>query len=110
MHNRNGSVTLTQIRQTFGLSEAELASLFNVRRTSVSGWRERGIPQSRRASVERVRDLALVMQREVIASRIPEIVRTPDAWLDNRTILQTIRNEGAEAIYAYLHRLFAYEG
>lgn len=108
--DREASETLTQIRDTFGLSEAELAELFNVQRTSVIGWREHGIPQSRQASVERVHDLALVLQREVIPSRIPEIVRTHDAWLDDRTILQTIRNEGAEAVYAYLHRLFAYGG
>jgi len=104
------SAILTAIRSIFGLSEAELADLFNVQRTSVIGWREHGIPQSRQASVERVHDLALALQREVISSRIPEIVRTSDAWLDDRTILQTIRNEGAEAVYAYLHRLFAYGG
>lgn len=104
------SATLTEIRGIFGLSEAELADLFNVQRTSVTGWRENGVPQSRQASVERVHDLALALQREVVPSRIPEIVRTPDAWLNDRTILQTIRNEGAEAVYAYLHRLFAYGG
>jgi transcriptional regulator with XRE-family HTH domain len=108
--NRRADKTLTRIRQVLGLSEAELAELFNVQRTSVIGWRENGIPEGRRASVERVCDLTGVLERELIPSRIPEIVRTPDAWLGNRTILQTIRTDGAESIYAYLRRLFAYGG
>jgi hypothetical protein len=77
-----------------------------VQRTSVVGWREHGIPACRRASVERVRDLARGLERELIPSRIPEIVRTPDSWLGNRSILQTIRAEGAEFVYGYLRRLF----
>jgi transcriptional regulator with XRE-family HTH domain len=108
--DRRADTLLTQIRQTLGLSEAELADLFNVQRTSVIGWREHGIPEARRASVERVRDLAGVLKREMIPTRIAEIVRTPDAWLADRTILQTIRSDGAEAIYGYLRRLFAYNG
>lgn len=103
------SATLTQICQIFDLNEAELADLFNVRRASVIGWRERGIPRSRRATVEGVFELALIMQREVTPSRIPEIIRTPDTWLDDRTILETIRNKGSATVYAYLQRLFAYE-
>jgi len=101
---------LTRIRTTFGLSEAELAELFSVQRSSVVGWREHGIPASRVASVERVHDLAKVLHRELIPARIPEIVRTPDRWLADRSILQTIRNEGAEAVYGYLRRLFSYSG
>jgi hypothetical protein len=35
-------------------------------------------------------------------------VRTPDAWLDGKTILQTIAEGGVEPVFAYLHRLFSY--
>ena len=101
---------LDEIRRVFDVSEAQLADLFKVQRTSVIGWREHGIPRTRRASVERLYDLAGVLEREVIPSRIPEIVRTADAWLGGRTMLETIREEGAEVVYAYLHRLFAYAG
>ena len=41
---------------------------------------------------------------------IVPIVRTPDAWLGNRTILETLRAEGVDPIYAYLGRLFNYSG
>ncbi|TAM89137.1 hypothetical protein EPN42_08060 [bacterium] len=108
--NRDACRSLDEIRRTFDLSEAELGQLLGVQRTSVIGWREHGIPSARRASVARLRDLAGVLERELIPSRIPEIVRTPDAWLGGKTILETIRSDGPEAVYGYLHRLFAYSG
>lgn len=101
--------TLDRIRKTFDLSENDLASLLGIQRQSVTGWREHGVPSSRRASVERLSDLASVLQKEVIASRIPQIVRTPDEWLGGRTMLETIRIEGPEAVYGYLTRLFRYD-
>ena len=104
----NDARILDRIRATFGLSEHELATLFGVQRQSITGWREHGVPPNRRASLERLDDLARVFRAEVVASRIPEIVRTKDAWLGNHTILDTVRSEGPEAVYAYLARLFAY--
>jgi len=96
------------IRDIFGISEAELADLFRLRRQSTQLWRTKGIPQTRQASVERCAELARAMQREIVPTRIPEIVRTKDAWLGGHTILETIAQRGPDAIYAYLHRLFSY--
>ncbi len=107
--HRETSHRLDRIRDVFGLSEHELASLFGVQRQSVTEWREKGLPAARVASVERLVDLADVLAREVINTRIPQIVRTPDAWLGERTILDTIKADGPEAVYAYLHRLFSYD-
>jgi hypothetical protein len=101
---------LDEIVATFGLSETELADLFGVRRPSLAGWREHGLPQARRATAERLHDLAMVFRRELIASRIAEIVRTKDDWLGGRTILETIKIDGPEHVYGYLHRLFSYSG
>ncbi len=106
--NRDASEMLDEIAETLGLKETELADLFGVRRPSVSGWREAGIPRTRQASVERLLDLARVLAREMKASRIPQIVRTKDEWLGGLTILETIARNGVEPIYGYLHRLFAY--
>jgi transcriptional regulator with XRE-family HTH domain len=101
---------LSEIRSVFGLSEHELADLFGVRRESVIGWRRNGIPDTRRASVERMLDLARVLYRDLKPERIPEIVRTHDDWLTHGTMLQTIAREGPDAVYAYLRRLFSYAG
>jgi hypothetical protein len=106
--DRTACSLLDSIAETFGLSETELADLFGVRRPSLAGWREHGLPQGRQATAERLTDLSRVFRREVIPSRIPEIVRTPDDWLEGRTILETIRRDGVEPVYAYLRRLFAY--
>ena len=107
---KNAGAMLDAIRQILGLSESDLADLFHVRAPSIYGWREAGIPDARRASVERILDLATVLRRELKATRIAQIVRTPDDWLGGKTILETIRDEGPEAVYAYLHRLFSYTG
>jgi transcriptional regulator with XRE-family HTH domain len=101
---------LDEISRILGLSQSELADLFHVRQPSLAQWRSSGIPAARRASVERLFKFARLLNRELIASRIPEIVRTPDDWLDGRTILETIRQGGVEPMYGYLNRLFAYQG
>ena len=107
--NRQACEMLDEIELTLGLKETELADLFRVRRPSVSGWREAGIPRARQASVERLLDLARVLARELKASRIPQIVRTKDEWLNGRTMLETIATEGVEPVYGYLRRLFSYQ-
>jgi len=101
---------LDDIRRIFGLSEAELGDLFAVRRQSIEDWRKRGVPAARRASLEQIAGLARALEREVIPSHIPQVVRTRDAWLGNKNILETIESSGVEKVYGYLHRLFTYAG
>jgi len=106
-----GTITeLQEIQEVFGLTKSEMADLLGRRPQSIIEWEARGIPREKRASVERLLDLAHLFRRRVIASRIPEIVRTPDSWLGNRTILETLRVDGVDPIYAYLGRLFNYGG
>ncbi len=59
---------------------------------------------------ERIADLARVFQRNIIASRIPEVVTTSDAWLGNKTLLEVLEADGVDPIYSYPARLFAYQG
>ena len=101
---------LAETQAILGLSQSELADLFGVRQPSLASWRTGRLPVVRRASVERLHDLALVLRQELKPSRIPEIVRTPDAWLGNRSMLEVSRAEGVAPIYGYLSRLFAYGG
>jgi predicted transcriptional regulator len=108
--NRHACEQLDRIRDVFGVSEHELAALFRVQRQSVTEWRENGVPRARVASVERLVDLANVFAREIIETRIPEIVRTEDDWLPRKTVLETIKSDGPEPIYGYLRHLFAYSG
>jgi hypothetical protein len=106
--DREATRVLNEIKQIYGLSESELADLFKVRRPSLAAWRETGIPKTRLASAERQLDLARIFAREVIRSRVPEIVRTRDDWLDGRSILEVLASDGPDPVYGYLHRLFRY--
>jgi predicted transcriptional regulator len=101
---------LDDIRSIFGLSEGELADLFGVRRQSIAEWRMLGVPVQRIATLEHVVGLAKVLRQELIPTHIPEIVRRKDAWLDNKSILQAVEQDGVDRVYAYLHRLFTYRG
>ena len=107
---RGAERLLDQIQSIFALNESELGDLFGVRRQSLSEWREYGVPLRRLATVEHVAALARALRKELIASHIPEIVRRKDAWLGEKTILQTIAHEGVDRVYGYLHRLFNYVG
>jgi hypothetical protein len=105
------AAALEEVRATFGLTKNELADLFHRRAQSVAEWYQRGIPQEQAATAGRLVDLARLFRRRLIPERIPEIVRTPDEWLGNRSILQVLSSpDGIDAVYAYLGRLFSYGG
>ncbi len=107
------AVELEEIAQTqaiLGLTQGELAELFGVSQHSLAAWRASGIPASRRPTVERLYELALVLKIELKPSRIPQIVRTRDAWLGDRSMLDVIRDEGVGPIYGYLAHLFGNAG
>jgi transcriptional regulator with XRE-family HTH domain len=105
---REAAPLLDEIREILGLSEGELADLFNVRRPSLTAWRSVGIPPGRRATAERLQGIARILDRELIRSRIPEIVRTRDGWLGDRTVLEVLASDGPDAVYGYLGRLLSY--
>ena len=104
----SGDRAIEETQRILGLSQNEMADIFGVRQPSLAAWKSGHVPAARRASVERLHELALVLHREIKPSRIAEIIRTPDEWLDNRSILDVIRAEGVAPIYGYLARLFAY--
>ena len=49
---------LQEIRDVFGLSRAEMADLLGRRAKSIVEWETPGVPREKRASVERLLDLA----------------------------------------------------
>ena len=99
---------LVEIQEILGFSQDEIAALFRIDQSTLALWRDSGIPKSRLAEVERLHDLAQLLYKELKPSRIPEIIRTKDAWLGNRTVIEVIRAGGVAPIYGYLARLFEY--
>lgn len=73
-------------------------------RQAVDRW-ESGIPVGRTAQVNRLVELAQVLQRRLVPARIPEIIRTPAKGLGGRT---TVASSGVEPIYEYVARLASY--
>ncbi len=106
--NRIGAAAIDEIRSCFGLSTEDVAALFHVTRPAVQQWRVNGVPVTRAADVDRVRELTGVFMRKFIPVRVPQIVRTPARGLDGKTVLETIADGGVEPVYAYLERLFSY--
>ena len=101
---------IDEIRQIFGLSETAFARLFGVSRQAVEKWRCQGLPSGRTADLDRLLEIARVFRERLIESRIPQIVRTPAAGLGDRSVLEVLQADGVEAIYRYLHQLYAYAG
>ena len=99
---------IIEIQEILGLSQDELAVVCGVSKSTIASWHTRGIPKSRFASVKRLHDLAQLLHKELNPDRIPQIIRTRDAWLGDRTFLEVIQAEGVAAIYGYLTRLFDY--
>jgi hypothetical protein len=96
------------IGHTLGLSATGLGELFGVSRQAVSEWRERGIPASRTARVDRIVEFVQFLQRRLVPGRIPEIVRTRAKGLSDRTMLEVLSESGPEPLYGYMTRLTAY--
>jgi hypothetical protein len=79
-----------------------------VTRQAVDQWRTRGVPEDRRADVDRARELADVYDREFLPDRIPQIVRRRVEALGDRTVLDVIRDRETDLVHEYLRRTFAF--
>lgn len=98
---------LGQIRSILGLSDPELARILGVTRQALEQWRKRGIPVERSAEVDRLSAAAEWLAEELIAERIPQIVRTPVPALGGRTMLEYAREEGSLAWLEHVAMLFS---
>ena len=103
-----GSEALSVIGRVFRVSDAEIGRLFGVSRQAVDQWRARGVPPARSADVDRVAEVARMLDGLFIADRIPQIVRTPGCGLGGRTVLDAIAASGAETVFEYIYWLAAF--
>jgi hypothetical protein len=62
----------------------------------------------RSVDIASLADLIAILERRLIADRIPDVIRSPDDWLGGRTILETLQTDGVAPVMAYLDRLFSY--
>jgi transcriptional regulator with XRE-family HTH domain len=81
---------LDPVRELLGLSDAELARLFGVRRQAVSQWRERGIPGARQEKASALASIADLLAHQLKPERIPGIVRRPARAYGGLSMLEMI--------------------
>ncbi|MGH2635075.1 MAG: hypothetical protein ACRDHU_02870 [Actinomycetota bacterium] len=84
---------LGRIMRVFGLSVTDAAGLFGVRRQAVSQWLEAGVPAARASKVTIVARTADLLDRMLVADRIPGIARTKADAYGGRTMLEMIAED-----------------
>jgi hypothetical protein len=87
---------LARIIRVFGLSITETGKLFGVRRQAVSQWLDDGVPPARASKVTVVARIADLLERMLVADRIPGIARTPADAYGGRTMLEMVADDRHE--------------
>jgi hypothetical protein len=87
---------LARIIRVFGLSITETGKLFGVRRQAVSQWLDDGVPPARASKVTVVARIADLLDRMLVADRIPGIARTPADAYGGRTMLEMVADDRHE--------------
>jgi hypothetical protein len=99
---------LQHIRAALQLSGPELGSIFNVTRQAIDQWSEKRIPADKLANIDRVNEVVEELSKRFKGPRLPAIVRVPMPILDNRSILKTLQEDGAAAIFEFFRRWSSY--
>jgi hypothetical protein len=102
---RRGARGLFTVQKVFQLSLAELGQLFGVRRRTIEHWLSAGVPIRYAADVDRIAELAIYLNRLFKSQRLPTVAREKLTGLDNRSMLEVLRTEGADPMYLFLRSL-----
>ena len=97
---------LERIAGTFDLTQTDLGRLFGVRRQAIAQWIHEGIPPARQPKVLTVARIAELLERNLIAERIPAIARTPARAYGELTMLQMIEQDRHEELLERVQRSF----
>jgi hypothetical protein len=99
---------IAEISKIFVLTEPELASLMHAARPAVQSRSAEVLSNEYGSQTEPIFRLAVLLSKEIELSRIPDIIRRKESWLNDRSMLEVLKAEGVAPIYAYLRRLFEY--
>ncbi len=97
---------LERIERVFGLTVTETAALFRVRRQAVSQWLDGGVPAARASKVTVVARTADLLERMLVADRIPGIARTRADAYGGRSMLEAIAADGHEELLRTIEASF----
>jgi hypothetical protein len=102
---RRGALALFTVQKVFQLSPAELGQLFGVQPRVIKHWLSEGVPVRYTAAVDRIAELAIYLNRLFKVERLPTVAREKLSGLDNRSMLEVLRTEGAAPMYQFLRSL-----
>jgi hypothetical protein len=103
-----GLTNLKRIQATLQLSTAEAARMLDVTRQALTEWSKRGVPTTKAAKVDRIALVVTELAKRFRAQQIPRIARAPLPILDGRSIVETLRSDGAAPIHEMFRRWAAY--
>ncbi len=99
---------LGRIRTLLQLSGTELGSVFGVTRQAVDQWCDNAVPPEQLARIDRVSEAVNELSKRFKPQRLPAIARASMPILDDRSILQTMEDDGPSAIFEFFRRWSSY--
>jgi hypothetical protein len=97
---------LERLMAAWRLTVTDVAELFGVRRQAVQQWLAGGVPASRAPKLSAVLRTADLLERNLLAERIPGIVRTPAAAYGGTSMLVMITDDRHDELLELVARSF----
>lgn len=97
---------LERLMAAWGVTVTDVARLFGVRRQAVQQWLDEGVPGSRQPKLHTILEIADLLERNLLAERIPGVVRTPSEAYHGRSMLELIQADRHEQLLDSVRRSF----
>jgi hypothetical protein len=97
---------LESLLAAWHMTITEMGTLFGVRRQAVGQWLDDGVPAVRLPKLATMLRLADLLERNLLAERIPAVVRTPSDRWNRATMLDLIAADRHEELLADVARSF----
>ncbi len=103
------AIHFQRITESLGLTDAELAALFDTDGAQLSGWlRGDPMPDDRAQRLNQLLGGLVQLLRMFEPARLPEVVRRPTPAFGGRTPLEAIASDGIESVVEAYERLLRY--
>lgn len=108
LEDHRGGGSLERILRVWGVSRTELGRRLGVSRQALTKWLEDGIPPGR---VVEVADLAAatdLLLHHLKSDRVPAVVRREAPGLADRSLLEVLQEDGADAVLGAVRSMFEF--
>lgn len=102
----DGGSGLRRLMEGWQLTITDVARLFGVTRQAVQQWLDDGVPSARRSKLLAVLEIADLLERNLLAERIPGVVRAPADSYAGLSLLEAIGLDRHQAVLEDVQRSF----